>query len=363
VDLALQAGRIPTDLPFIKKVAVEALVRPYPSLAQAEPDIERFIRAYYAKEHPAVANGQQARLASAIDEVRRVFRQNFFPEMRVNWLAYPDNIGHKEFPGCFRCHDGRHVSKDGRVIDSSCGVCHEFLEAGPAGLTRVEATPAFAHPWKLGGKHAAIACSTCHTGGPAPPSTCRGCHEIPDHGVPMAGMACSECHQKEQERQPLVSCTGCHAQRAGLHTAPGHTAAECSACHVPHSWTPAPRETCLGCHADKADHNPGPPCAECHAFRGGKAGGAAPPAIAFRAGEGSPGPVTFAHDAHLARGARCADCHPGLFKMKKTGTAPTMDAMAEGKACGACHNGKAAFEVMDGDRCETCHRTPARAGR
>jgi len=39
--------------------------------------------------------------------VKRVYHQNFFPEMRVSWQAYPDNIGHKEFPGCFRCHDGK----------------------------------------------------------------------------------------------------------------------------------------------------------------------------------------------------------------------------------------------------------------
>jgi hypothetical protein len=27
-------------------------------------------------------------------------------DMRVTWCAYAVNIGHTDFPGCFRCHDG-----------------------------------------------------------------------------------------------------------------------------------------------------------------------------------------------------------------------------------------------------------------
>ena len=84
-------------------------------------------------------------------------------------------------------------------------------------------------------------------------------------------------------------------------------------------------------------------------------------ALARAAGEGdaapdSPGPVTFSHAFHLGKGFKCADCHPGLFKMQKGGVKLTMDGMAGGKACGACHNGKKAFEVMDGEKCGTCHK-------
>ena len=41
-----------------------------------------------------------------IDAVQEIYRDNFFPEMKASWQAYPDNIGHKDWPGCFRCHDG-----------------------------------------------------------------------------------------------------------------------------------------------------------------------------------------------------------------------------------------------------------------
>jgi c(7)-type cytochrome triheme protein len=66
--------------------------------------------------------------------------------------------------------------------------------------------------------------------------------------------------------------------------------------------------------------------------------------------------VTFDHGKHLAGGAKCADCHPKLFAMKKGSAKLAMDDMAEGKTCGACHNGKRAFATMDGDRCLTCHK-------
>lgn len=360
LDLSFEAGRIPTDLPYLKKVAVETMVPPYVTMAEANQKIERSIREFYTKEYPSVIKDQADKLRLAMDEVKRVYGENFFPEMRVNWQAYPDHIGHKEFPGCFRCHDGKHVSKDGRVISKKCSSCHDFLQRRRGGLFEMPATPAFAHPWKLGGRHAEILCGACHTGGPAKPATCRGCHNIPAAGAPMAEMQCKQCHLKEQRREPLATCTTCHAGLGGLHTASTHSGAGCTACHAPHAWSPEPRKACLACHTDKADHNPGPACAECHEFRaaaGAKASTkAGPPPITFPADPGSPGPVTFEHAKHIAQGAQCPDCHPKLFKMQKGSTKFTMDAMAEGKACGACHNGQKAFAAMDGDRCLTCHK-------
>jgi len=360
LDLSFEAGRVPTDLPYLKKVAVEAMVKPYATTVEANQKIEQHIREFYAKEYPSVAKEQGDKLRLAIDEIKRVYGQNFFPEMHVNWQAYPDHIGHKEFPGCFRCHDGKHASKDGRIISKECWTCHDFLERRKAGLFEVPATAAFAHPWKLAGRHAEINCGGCHTGGPAKPPTCRGCHNIPTAGAPMAGMQCKECHLEEQRLQPLTKCTKCHGDPDGLHKASTHSGAGCTACHAPHAWSPEPRKACLACHADKAEHNPGPACAECHEFRaspGARASKTAgPPAITFPADPGSPGPVTFEHAKHLARGAKCADCHPKLFKMRQGGVKLTMDEMTVGKFCGTCHNDKKAFSVMDGDKCLTCHK-------
>ena len=365
LDPSLQEGRIPAELPFIKKVAVEAMVKTYATFAEADRGIEAYIRDFYQKQYPAVAKGQDQKLQAAVAEVQRVYHQNFFPEMRVSWQAYPDNIGHKEFPGCFRCHDGKHASADGKTVSHNCDTCHEFLERTQAGgLLRAEASPAFAHPWKLAGGHTALLCGVCHTGGPAKPATCRGCHGIAESGPPMAGMQCKECHLKEQQVKPLVTCATCHGDLAGLHQKIPHKDAGCVACHAPHQWKVEGRDRCLTCHGDRAQHNPGAACFECHDYRptaaAGKPGAipakGGPPPITFSDDPNSPGPVTFEHAKHLAKGAKCADCHPKLFKMKKGADKLSMDSMGEGKACGACHNGKRAFGVMDGDRCATCHK-------
>jgi hypothetical protein len=267
VDFSLLAGRIPADLPFIKKVAVDAMVKPYATTAEAEAGIAETIQGFYRQEYPEQVRAWEPRIATAIQEVTLAYRENFFPHMKVDWQAYPNNVGHKEFPGCFRCHDGKHVSQDGRVISQECGACHDFLEQQRGAFVRVEATHAFAHPWKLAGRHTEILCGACHTGGPAKPSTCRGCHGIPATGAPMASMDCQQCHRKAQQLQPLTECGACHARVAGLHRLEAHRAADCTTCHPAHGWTPRPREQCETCHQDRTQHYPGEACAGCHEFR------------------------------------------------------------------------------------------------
>jgi hypothetical protein len=64
--------------------------------------------------------------------------RNVNPEMKISWGTYPNNLGHEDFLGCFRCHDGSHQSKDGKVITQDCDACHAVLaqdEANPKVLT------------------------------------------------------------------------------------------------------------------------------------------------------------------------------------------------------------------------------------
>jgi hypothetical protein len=59
--------------------------------------------------------------------VANIYLRNIFPEMKLNWGSHPNNLGHNDFPGCFRCHDGSHTSADGRTIANDCATCHTFL--------------------------------------------------------------------------------------------------------------------------------------------------------------------------------------------------------------------------------------------
>ncbi len=68
------------------------------------------------------------------------------------------------------------------------------------------------------------------------------------------------------------------------------------------------------------------------------------------------GKVVFDGGSHAKAGLKCADCHPGLFKMKKGADTITMKDMDAGKNCGACHNGTKAFPSKDAANCAKCHK-------
>jgi c(7)-type cytochrome triheme protein len=70
-------------------------------------------------------------------------------------------------------------------------------------------------------------------------------------------------------------------------------------------------------------------------------------------GEGATPPATFPHWSHRIR-YKCYACHPAVFEMKAGANAVTMDSIQAGKFCGACHNGKIAWEVGF-DTCNRCH--------
>jgi hypothetical protein len=61
------------------------------------------------------------------------FLRNVFPELRVTWGTYVNNLGHVDSPGCFRCHDGSHATTDGKdTITQDCGACHQLLAVDDA---------------------------------------------------------------------------------------------------------------------------------------------------------------------------------------------------------------------------------------
>jgi c(7)-type cytochrome triheme protein len=63
------------------------------------------------------------------------------------------------------------------------------------------------------------------------------------------------------------------------------------------------------------------------------------------------GAVVFDGKSH-AKTAKCKDCHPAPWKMKK-GEKMTMAEMKAGKGCGACHDGKKTFGISE---CAKCHK-------
>ena len=160
VDVAMSLGRINPKLKAIKKNAVAALAQNYAGAAEAKQKIEATLRTAYAKE---------AGLEATIAEVQKIYADNFFPDMKANWKAYPDNLGHKDWPGCFRCHDGNHKTADkARKIEASnCGDCHTLVaqsKGAEIGVLESKGVK-FTHP-DASSEGTDPDCTTCHSGGP-----------------------------------------------------------------------------------------------------------------------------------------------------------------------------------------------------
>jgi hypothetical protein len=127
VDRALSDGVMSPELPYIKKKAVELLKTGYPDRDTAARTIATTLPAYYKESYPDVYAKHRAQVESAAEQVVAIYRRNVFPEMKVAWGTYPNNIGHEDFLGCFRCHDENHKTADGRTITQDCNACHTIL--------------------------------------------------------------------------------------------------------------------------------------------------------------------------------------------------------------------------------------------
>jgi hypothetical protein len=126
VDAAIAAGEIPRSLPFVRREAVGALKVNYATQAAALEEIAARLTGFYRaspSDKPAVRSEDVARVVAA---TQRLYSRNVFPQMKVTWGTHPNNIGHMDSPGCFRCHDDNHKTKDGKVISQDCALCHEI---------------------------------------------------------------------------------------------------------------------------------------------------------------------------------------------------------------------------------------------
>lgn len=269
VDKAMASYLVSRTLPWVKKTVVDALVVEYPTREKAHEGLRSTIATFYRDRYPEVYRARKADVDKAIETAIAIYDRSVFPDMKVNWKTYASNIGHRNWPGCFRCHDDKHAAKSGKVLSMECTVCHTMPERGPLSpLGSMMPGPKWKwHPFDLQGKHARILCSECHAAGYRPPDSCAECHRI-DTKAPMMSMECADCHTKTFEAQPVAACGECHGTPKGLHRKGGHPDLSCTECHRPHSWAVTGRDTCLSCHEDKKDHNKAAgACAGCHAFR------------------------------------------------------------------------------------------------
>ena len=161
VDRSFSAGKLDQALPFLKRQAVALLSGAYETNDQALGSIDAGLKDFYRVSYPDISAQKQDSISAAVIELQRIYQNYFFPEMKTNWQTHPNNAGHLNSPGCFRCHDGQHFSNAGKVIANDCNICHTTLFDSDASPSANMKTGPFIHPVDLGAL-ADRRCDSCH---------------------------------------------------------------------------------------------------------------------------------------------------------------------------------------------------------
>lgn len=130
VDQYLSSGQLDSSIPYVKRELTEALT----SVLEVEPeewqtkfeDISEFYRQNYPEEYN-VNKEQINQLPQLLEEMAG---QILFPDMKVTWETYQDNLSHE---GCFQCHnqDFKLVEEQSsnnlpQTIRMDCQLCHSM---------------------------------------------------------------------------------------------------------------------------------------------------------------------------------------------------------------------------------------------
>jgi len=164
VNHLMSLNWVDPSIPNIKSVAVDALEASYQTKGNALDSIKLLINQFYQNNYPQIASSKKAQIDRAVVEIQKIYTRNYFPEMNVSWKKFPNHIGHMYSPGCFRCHDGKHKSKEGKILSRDCNVCHTILsqqferDTLRLSLSGVQ----YNHPVDIGTAWKEENCSDCH---------------------------------------------------------------------------------------------------------------------------------------------------------------------------------------------------------
>ena len=165
IDEYITSGAISREIPDIKMAIMQVLAQDFPTKDSAFAQIDFQIRDYYDLMYPEVLTEKKELLEKAITAVKEGYSRNIFPYMKVKWNAYPNHLGHLETQGCYRCHNDRHQTAEGRTISRDCNLCHEIKAQGiPSQMEYAQGAESleFHHPEDIGDAWKTTLCSECH---------------------------------------------------------------------------------------------------------------------------------------------------------------------------------------------------------
>jgi hypothetical protein len=188
INIALQRGQIDPGIPMIHKEAVEVMSAQYEDRTEAFAAIDGLETYYKETEY---YSGNADKISAAIQTLKDIYDRTVFHDQEINWNTHPNNLGHINSPGCFRCHDGKHLNDQQEAIRLECNVCHSIpvVKGADDFVTKIELSTgpepeSHLNPNWISLHNQAFdpSCSACHTiedpGGTSNTSFCSNsaCH-------------------------------------------------------------------------------------------------------------------------------------------------------------------------------------------
>ncbi len=248
IDIAMARGQIDPEIPLIHIKAMEVFSVQYEARDAAFAAFDD-LEDYYKNTDYYPGHGEKIR--SAIQALKDIYDRTVFHEQKIDWTTYPNNLGHIDSPGCFRCHDGKHLNDKQQAIRLECNVCHSIPNvAGPDDfVTRIEISrgpepESHLNPnWiSLHNEAFGPSCAACHTmDDPGGTSNTSFCSNSACHGnvYTYAGFDAPKLREILKEQLPppepavelstpsgtptfetyvgpllTTKCTGCHGELA-----------------------------------------------------------------------------------------------------------------------------------------------------
>ena len=192
MNTALARGLIDKTIPDIRLKGVEALTATYMSQQEGLNGIAG-LNNYYQAYYPDYYAANPGLIHTAVTYIQDIFTTSVNLDQQSDWNTHPNNVGHYYFPGCFRCHDGKHMDSAQQSIRLECNLCHTVPEvAGPTEFVANVEIPRGPEPQShLNANWIAIhnrvfneTCSDCHTtGNPGGIDNSSFCSNSACHGI------------------------------------------------------------------------------------------------------------------------------------------------------------------------------------
>lgn len=116
---------IDPSLPEIHSQGVKVLSVAYPTQAEglkAIAGLDDFYKSNYADFYAKNPDS----VKTAVTQIQKIYTDTVFIDNKVNWESHPNNVGHVNTAGCFRCHDGKHLDANQQAIRLECNLCHSI---------------------------------------------------------------------------------------------------------------------------------------------------------------------------------------------------------------------------------------------